>query len=297
MAPSAATAASRQRTSSWPRGDVGQRGDGRARPAVRPGTRPRPPRPEGRDRPGRRSAAPYKRRARARTAHRERGIGGPAPHRAPARCARAWATSATVRAPRRASAPSAAACTSGSASPSPRRARSASPACPAAMTRRRRGRRRGLRRGFRGRIIGHRIRVWPTSTRIHAGEADGHPPTIAARPRRDAPRAPALARRPRRRRRADRGDGGGPQPLERQLLRHHPGRRHAGGALHHGPADLDHPLTGQHPPHRRLRTPLNALTYLQERYFSSDSQVISGGRAPRARRPRRTSSSPRATWR
>ena len=63
------------------------------------------------------------------------------------------------------------------------------------------------------------------------------------------------------------------------------------------PPDLDHPLTGNILLTDVYVQPLTALTYLQERYFSSDSQVHLDRRPARPVHPGRTSSSPRATWR
>jgi hypothetical protein len=80
MAPSAATAASRHRTSSWARAVAASAGRRRP-PGVRPGTRPRRPRPAGRGRRGRFDQG-VERGARAAAAHRQRGVGGPPPYRA-----------------------------------------------------------------------------------------------------------------------------------------------------------------------------------------------------------------------
>ena len=234
MAPSAATAASRQRVSSCPvatttRGASAGRwrrsprnqaaptttsGSGSSSaPVTAVGSTEREPRPRT---PGAASTA------------RRRTATGPL-------CS-ARATSSAVSSPSRAKAPRAAACTPASGSPRPRRATAGSPPWPATMSRRLRD---SARRSRRASVATSSLtsRVCPTLTRPPTGEPRRPPsPTPAPprppagrlpRPGRAAAQAPEMARGPR-------GRGGHPSrreldrpPCVGQLLRPDTGGRHA----------------------------------------------------------------------
>ena len=144
-----------------------------------------------------------------------------------------------------------------------------------------------LRRGFHGRIIAHRIEYGRHGHERRRGGC-GHPLTSGGRRARRARRAtptPTLAHRPRRRPRGARGGGGHPQPVERRLLRAHAGRRHAGGLVHHGAGRARPSAHRHHPPHRRLRDPAERPDLPAGAVLLLGRHGVLGGRAHRLRHP------------
>ncbi len=179
MAPSAATAASRQRVSPWPVAVVTRAGSaGRWRRSPRNQAAPTTTRGSGSCRASIAAAGSTEREPRPRTP----GAASTARRRsATDPLASATATSPAVSSPRRANAPRAAACTPGSGSPRPRRARAGSPRWPAMTSRRLRA---SARRSRRASVATSSLtsRVCPNPTRPPTGKPR-RPPSQTPAPR------------------------------------------------------------------------------------------------------------------